>query len=159
MKQRTFRNMETTSKPTGAAHSKLQIIKAPAVAVGIAVSLILLIGVGGAVFISSRREAAKNVLLHAVELGRNGAWDQAFALAHPDYRRHANLVNFKGDLSQVTNQVGDFSANIILKGGWNYVQVRFEHKNQPEWGVFFELREIDGQWRIADRGHWTSSNF
>lgn len=133
--------------------------KAPAVRIGISATLILLLCVGIVGCISSRREAAKDVLLRAVELGRSGAWDEAFTLTHPDYRRYANIVNFKGDFSNFTNEVSDFNATIILKGGWNSVQVRFEYKNQPDWGVFFELRPVDGKWRIADRGRWTSSEF
>src|SRR5580765_1015063 len=130
--------METTSKLSGVAHFKSQFTRAGTMAVGSA-ALTVLICVGAAALNSSRKEAAKNVFLRAVELGRNGAWDEAFALTHPDYRRHANIVNFKGDLSEVTNQLGDFKGSVILKGGWNYVQVRYEYRNQPEWGVFFEL--------------------
>lgn len=137
----------------------LRFMKAPAVKIGIAAVLASLLCAGIVGFISFRRETAKDVFLLAVELGRGGAWDEAFALTHPDYRRYANIVNFKGDVSDLTNEVSAFSAAIILKGGWNSVQVRYEYKDQPDWGIFFELRPVNGKWLIADRGHWTSSEF
>lgn len=109
--------------------------------------------------LDSRKEAASRVFLKAVELGRNGESNGAFALTHPDYRRFANLVNFRGDLAEFTNQVSRFNSKYELRGGWRSVEIRYELRDQPEWGVFFELRLADGRWRIADRGTWTSSEF
>jgi hypothetical protein len=127
--------------------------------VGIVLLLPLLLGIGAMVLLDSRKEAASRVFLKAVELGRNGEWDGAYALTHPDYRRFAGVVSFRGDLSELTNQVSRFNPTYELRGGWTSVEIRYELKDQPEWGVFFELRQAGGQWRIADRGMWTSSEF
>ena len=130
-----------------------------AIVVGVCVALILLLGRGAQELITRRKQAAREVFLHAMELAKCGSWDEAFELTHPNYRRFANLANFRGDVGDLTNEIVRYKPGFEVCGGWRTVEIRYEFKDQPQWGTFIELRSTKGTWLISDRGTWTSSDF